>query len=63
MRGRLVCDEPREEFNELAGGDYGETVLFECFGKLSPGKPVLLRVVEEAPKRRVNDVFFEGLSA
>ena len=47
--------------NELAGGGYGETVLLEGFGKLSPGKPVLLRVVEETPKQRVNDVFFEGI--
>jgi len=58
---RLVRDEPREELNDLTGGGYGEAVLFECFGKLSPGKPVLLRVVEKMPKQRVNDVFFEGI--
>jgi hypothetical protein len=58
IRSRLARDEPREELEELAGGGYGETVLIECFGKLSPGKPVLLRVVEETPKQRVNDVFF-----
>ena len=60
IRSRLVRDEPRKELNELAGGGYGETVFFECFGKLRPGIPVLLRVVEEAPKQRVNDVFFEN---
>jgi hypothetical protein len=34
---RLVNDEPREELNELAGGGYGETVLFECFAQIEPG--------------------------
>jgi hypothetical protein len=58
---RLVSDEPREELNELAGGGCGETVLVECFDKLSPGKPVLLRVVEETPKQWVYDVFFDGI--
>jgi len=62
FKGRwLVSDEPREELNELAGGGYGETVLFECFGKLSPCKSVLPRVVEETPKQWVDDVFFEGI--
>lgn len=61
IRSRLVRDKPRAELHELAGGGHGETVLCECFGKLSPGKPVLLRVVEEAPKQRVNDVFLEGI--
>jgi hypothetical protein len=39
----------------------GETVMVECLGKLSPGKSVLPRLVEETPKQWVDDVFFEGI--
>ena len=58
---RVVHDEPREELNELAGGGCGETVMVECLGKLSPGKSVLPRLVEETPKQWMDDVFFEGI--